>query len=86
MRKLMTVDTHDLCRPSGTLAGHDGWVAAFERAGAALASLANRGALTRGLRAVIAHHVIFHSNRAGLPRGGPERCVQHRTRGSHGNE
>ncbi|MEV6592183.1 methyltransferase, FxLD system [Streptomyces acidicola] len=69
MRKLMTADAHDLCRPTGPLAGHDGWVAAFERVGAVLASLANRGALTRGLRAVIAHHVIFHSNRAGLLRG-----------------
>ncbi|NYI04862.1 methyltransferase, FxLD system [Allostreptomyces psammosilenae] len=66
MRKLMTVDAHSLCRPSGPLAGHDGWVAAFARAGASLAALAHRGALTRGLRAVIAHHVIFHSNRAGL--------------------
>ncbi|MFJ7045259.1 methyltransferase, FxLD system [Streptomyces sp. NPDC101112] len=69
MRKLMTIDAPGLCRPSGPLAGHDGWVAAFERAGSALASLAHRGALTRGLRAVIAHHVIFHSNRAGLLRG-----------------
>ncbi|MFE7835802.1 methyltransferase, FxLD system [Streptomyces sp. NPDC057474] len=69
MRKLMTVDAHSLCRPSGPLAGHDGWVSAFEGAGATLASLANQGALTRGLRAVLAHHVIFHSNRAGLLRG-----------------
>ncbi|BFO21260.1 hypothetical protein SHKM778_76480 [Streptomyces sp. KM77-8] len=37
--------------------------------GADLAELAARGALTRGLRAVIAHHVIFHANRAGLLRG-----------------
>ncbi|MFF2331233.1 MULTISPECIES: methyltransferase, FxLD system [unclassified Streptomyces] len=69
MRKLMTADAHSLCRRSGPLAGHDGWVTAFERAGAALASLAHRGALARGLRAVIAHHMIFHSNRAGLLRG-----------------
>ncbi|MGW2613612.1 methyltransferase, FxLD system [Streptomyces sp. NPDC001500] len=68
MRKLMTVDAHSLCRPSGPLADHDEWVAAFERAGTALADLAGRGALTRGLRAVIAHHVIFHANRAGLLR------------------
>lgn len=68
MRTLMTVEASSLYRPSGPLAGHDGWVAAFEQTGAALASLAHRGALTRGLRAVIAHHVIFHSNRAGLLR------------------
>ncbi|MFH9576255.1 methyltransferase, FxLD system [Streptomyces sp. NPDC017454] len=68
MRKLMTVDAHGLCRPGGPLAGHSEWVAAFEQAGAELTSLADRGALTRGLRAVIAHHAIFHSNRAGLLR------------------
>ncbi|CCK25003.1 hypothetical protein BN159_0624 [Streptomyces davaonensis JCM 4913] len=41
-------------------------VTAFEQTGATLARLAARGALTRGLRAVIAHHVIFHANRASL--------------------
>ncbi|MER7693011.1 methyltransferase, FxLD system [Streptomyces sp. NPDC097610] len=68
MRKLMIVDAHGLCRPDGPLHAHDAWVAAFERAGVTLADLANRGTLTRGLRAVIAHHVIFHANRAGLLR------------------
>ncbi|MFH9227676.1 methyltransferase, FxLD system [Streptomyces lydicus] len=67
MQKLMTVDTRGLCRPNGPLSGHTEWVAAFERAGATLAYLAAGGGLTRGLRAVIAHHVIFHANRAGLP-------------------
>ena len=66
MRKLMTVDARSLCRPTGPLDGHDEWVAAFERAGTTLAHLAAEGGLTRGLRAVIAHHVIFHANRAGL--------------------
>ncbi|WP_446040481.1 methyltransferase, FxLD system [Streptomyces sp. SID1121] len=66
LRKLMTADAHDLCRPKGSLYAHDAWVNAFEGAGAALADLAHRGALTRGLRAVLAHHVIFHANRAGL--------------------
>lgn len=65
-RKLMTADTYSLCRPNGPLQGHEEWVTAFERTGATLADLAARGALTRGLRAVIAHHVIFHANRAGL--------------------
>ncbi|MEV3907556.1 methyltransferase, FxLD system [Streptomyces canus] len=68
MRKLMTADAHSLCRPDGPLHAHEEWVTAFERAGATLADLAGRGALTRGLRAVIAHHVIFHANRAGLLR------------------
>ncbi|MFF8989469.1 methyltransferase, FxLD system [Streptomyces sp. NPDC014983] len=68
MRKLMTADAHSLCRPGGPLHAHEEWVTAFERAGTTLADLAGRGALTRGLRAVIAHHVIFHANRAGLLR------------------
>ncbi|KUM79698.1 methyltransferase, FxLD system [Streptomyces curacoi] len=68
MRKLMTADAHRLCRPGSPLHAHEEWVTAFERAGATLADLAARGALTRGLRAVIAHHVIFHANRAGLLR------------------
>ncbi|MCQ4084381.1 methyltransferase, FxLD system [Streptomyces sp. RB6PN25] len=68
MRKLMTTDAHSLCRPNGPLDGHAEWVTAFERTGATLAHLATRGGLTRGLRAVITHHVIFHANRAGLHR------------------
>ncbi|MFJ6657810.1 methyltransferase, FxLD system [Streptomyces sp. NPDC091377] len=68
MRKLMTAEAHDLCHPGGPLHGHDAWVTAFEQAGAALADLAGHGVLTRGLRAVIAHHTIFHANRAGLLR------------------
>lgn len=68
MRKLMTADAHSLCRPGGPLHAHEEWVTAFGRAGATLAHLAGRGALTRGLRAVITHHVIFHANRAGLLR------------------
>jgi protein-L-isoaspartate(D-aspartate) O-methyltransferase len=68
IRKLMTADAYGLCRPDGPLQSHDEWVTAFERAGATLADLANCGALTRGLRAIIAHHVIFHANRAGLLR------------------
>ncbi|MEV6013742.1 thiopeptide-type bacteriocin biosynthesis protein, partial [Streptomyces sp. NPDC051976] len=66
MRTLMTVDAHSLCRPSGPLDGRAEWVAAYERAGTTLAHLATEGRLSRGLRAVIAHHVIFHANRAGL--------------------
>ncbi|MDH6630053.1 protein-L-isoaspartate(D-aspartate) O-methyltransferase [Streptomyces sp. LBL] len=68
IRKLMTAEARSLCRPNGPLSGHDEWVTAFERTGAALASLATGAGLTRGLRAVIAHHVIFHANRAGLLR------------------
>ncbi|MFJ1756468.1 methyltransferase, FxLD system [Kitasatospora sp. NPDC088134] len=40
---------------------------AFEHAGQDLARLAREGRLHRGLRAVLAHHLLFHANRAGLP-------------------
>ncbi|MFE9601452.1 methyltransferase, FxLD system [Streptomyces hokutonensis] len=66
MRTLMTVDARSLCRTDGPLDGHAAWVAAFEQAGATLAHLAAEGGLSRGMRAVIAHHVIFHANRASL--------------------
>ncbi len=68
MRRLMTADVRQLRDPAaaGPFAGHDAWVTGFEQAGRALARLARQGGLTRGLRAVLAHHVIFHANRAGL--------------------
>ncbi|GAB3977746.1 hypothetical protein GCM10029978_068400 [Actinoallomurus acanthiterrae] len=48
-----------------TIAG--GWLTAFEDTGRALLTLRENGELTRGLRTVIALHVIFHWNRIGLP-------------------
>ncbi|MFG2483367.1 methyltransferase, FxLD system [Streptomyces virginiae] len=67
MRSLLTVDARSLCREDGPLHGHADWVRAFVGAGTALAVLNYEGTLRRGLRAVLAHHVIFHLNRAGLP-------------------
>ena len=67
MARLMTTDTHRLCAPSRPLTGYSQWAEAFQLAGHALADLAQDGKLQRGLRAVLAHHVIFHANRAGLP-------------------
>jgi thiopeptide-type bacteriocin biosynthesis protein len=43
------------------------WYTAFENAGTNLRRLRETGKLTRGLRTVIALHVIFHWNRIGLP-------------------
>jgi protein-L-isoaspartate(D-aspartate) O-methyltransferase len=43
------------------------WPAAFERAGQGIADLAHEGSLTRGARAVLAHHILFAWNRAGIP-------------------
>jgi protein-L-isoaspartate(D-aspartate) O-methyltransferase len=67
MRRLLTADAvlrHD---------AEPGWadrVAAFEGAGRQLAFLAADGLLTRGLRSVLAHHLIFAFNRAGIPARG----------------
>lgn len=62
VRRLMTAVPRSV---PGLLPGP--WQAAFETAGQNLASLARSGQLERGLRAVLAHHFIFHANRAGLP-------------------
>lgn len=43
------------------------WAGAFRRAGQALGASARAGTLERGLRRVLAYHVIFHWNRLGLP-------------------
>lgn len=69
LRRLMTVDTD----PHGTLLGTGGplafaapWAAAFAEAGRSLGHAARDGTLQRGLRDILAHHVIFHWNRLGL--------------------
>ena len=50
----------------GTARTTGDWHTAFENAGAGLHRQRETGQLTRGLRAVIALHVIFHWNRTGL--------------------
>jgi thiopeptide-type bacteriocin biosynthesis protein len=67
---LITADT----TPSGPLFGTGGplapaaaWATAFIHAGEALGKAARHGTLQRGLRDTLAHHVIFHWNRLGLP-------------------
>src|SRR5690606_11868706 len=42
------------------------WVGSHRSTGAALRSLADRGLLERRLRAVLAHHILFHWNRLGI--------------------
>jgi thiopeptide-type bacteriocin biosynthesis protein len=42
------------------------WLAAFDETGRALRKLRENGELTRGIRAIISLHVIFHWNRFGL--------------------
>jgi thiopeptide-type bacteriocin biosynthesis protein len=51
----------------GSLAFAADWAAAFRRAGAALGAATRAGTLDRGIRHVLAYHVIFHWNRLGLP-------------------
>lgn len=70
LRRLMTVDaspTSPLLHERGSLAFLSEWAAAFADAGQALGDLARSGTLSRGVRALLAHHVIFHWNRLGLP-------------------
>jgi thiopeptide-type bacteriocin biosynthesis protein len=69
LRQLMTVDTgpgSKLVKSGGSLAFTSDWTAAFEQAGKALGNMARDGNLSRGLRDILAHHVVFHWNRIGL--------------------
>ncbi len=69
MKRLITVDTgpETALRTDGALESATGWLTAFEQAGETLKTLSDEGLLTRGIRAVTAHHIIFHWNRIGLP-------------------
>lgn len=69
LRHLLLADTS----PTGPLLQSDqalqhaaGWIQAFRRAGQALGAANRDGTLDRGLRQVVAYHVIFHWNRIGL--------------------
>ncbi|MFE9455806.1 methyltransferase, FxLD system [Streptomyces californicus] len=69
VHRLMTIDVSTTSRSvtQGRLAPLAEWIATFEWFGQQLADLNRQGRLERGLRAVIAHHGIFHWNRLGLP-------------------
>ncbi|GAA0990194.1 lantibiotic dehydratase C-terminal domain-containing protein [Nocardiopsis tropica] len=54
---------------TGAFARYTPWAHAFHSCGQFLANLNGQGRLERGLRAVVAHHVIFHWNRLGVPVG-----------------
>jgi protein-L-isoaspartate(D-aspartate) O-methyltransferase len=56
--------TADTC--TGPLHSRPDWGSAFDDAGRYLAELAGRGILTRGLRAILAHHLLFLFNRHGV--------------------
>ncbi|SFC57248.1 thiopeptide-type bacteriocin biosynthesis protein [Streptomyces aidingensis] len=66
LKRLMTTDTSSASATS-SLSFASEWFAAFQQAGRRLSAHRHNGDLTRGLRAVLAHHVIFHWNRLGVP-------------------
>src|SRR5712691_4753209 len=67
IRRLITTDAESQMRDGAPLGCHAGWAAAYTAAGRELADHAAAGQLHRGLRDVLAHHMIFAWNRAGLP-------------------
>jgi thiopeptide-type bacteriocin biosynthesis protein len=67
VRRLMSVDAESQMRAGAPLARAALWADAYSAAGREFAALAAAGALHRGLRDVLAHHVIFAWNRIGLP-------------------
>jgi thiopeptide-type bacteriocin biosynthesis protein len=67
VHRLITVDTTNLMQQGGTLAHAAAWADAYRDAGRELAHLNDTGRLHRGLRDVLAHHVVFAWNRIGLP-------------------
>ncbi|MBO2440268.1 thiopeptide-type bacteriocin biosynthesis protein [Actinomadura nitritigenes] len=56
-----------LLAETGPLTFATDWADAFRHAGQALGASSRTGKLQRGLRQVLAYHVIFHWNRLGLP-------------------
>jgi thiopeptide-type bacteriocin biosynthesis protein len=66
VRRLVSVDTTALTRSNDALARVAGWDQDFASTGAELHRIAAEGLLRRGLRDVLAHHIIFAWNRLGL--------------------
>ncbi|MFI9643733.1 thiopeptide-type bacteriocin biosynthesis protein [Micromonospora sp. NPDC051925] len=66
-KRLLTVDSASLTRPEAPLANCRNLFGAYTTAGAALRQLNQAGHLRRGLRATLAHHVIFAWNRRTVP-------------------
>lgn len=67
VHRLLSVDQQFAVQPPGPLAGATVWVSAYADIGTEMAHLNETGQLHRGLRDVLAHHVIFAWNRLGLP-------------------
>ncbi|MFI5495254.1 thiopeptide-type bacteriocin biosynthesis protein [Actinoplanes sp. NPDC051859] len=67
VHRLLAVDPDSLTHAGAPLAAARAWLDAYTAAGAALGRLHHRAELTRGLREVITHHVVFTWNRRGIP-------------------
>ena len=67
VRRLLSTDIESQLSPGRPFADLTGWADAYQAAGRELADLNASGCLHRGLRDVLAHHVIFAWNRLGLP-------------------
>lgn len=67
VRRFLIVDATSWMRDSAPFAHCAEWASAYAAAGRELADLAAGGRLRRGLRSVLAQHVIFAWNRLGLP-------------------
>ncbi|MFK0295629.1 thiopeptide-type bacteriocin biosynthesis protein [Streptomyces sp. NPDC090442] len=69
LKPFLTVDTGPDATlvTTGRLANAAPWLDAFATAGRQLHQSAQNGHLSRGLRAVLAHHALFHFNRLGIP-------------------
>src|SRR5699024_5004228 len=60
---LLRIDSHPTGAAfglAGPLAAAASWATAFHHCGKALAALAHEGTLERGLRQILAYHVVFH--------------------------
>ncbi|MEV7230936.1 thiopeptide-type bacteriocin biosynthesis protein [Polymorphospora sp. NPDC051019] len=69
LRRLMAVDLNpngNVFSGGASLSIAAPWTAAYMSAGKQLGEAAHAGTLTRGLRNILAHHVIFAANRLGL--------------------
>jgi thiopeptide-type bacteriocin biosynthesis protein len=67
LRELLTVPAAALVADDGLPQVTWSWFKAFENAGRLFSNAAEQCLLTRGTRAILAHTVIFHWNRLGLP-------------------
>ncbi|MFC8797257.1 thiopeptide-type bacteriocin biosynthesis protein [Promicromonospora sp. NPDC057138] len=65
-RRLLSADTTRLVEKNDALAWLAPWAAAHKTAGHRLREHNQHGELTRGIRAVLAHHALFAWNRIGL--------------------